>query len=374
MIKQEPATLTARDGTEFEAMLHFDDAMPRTVAFLMMHPSSDWRQQFLLAPLAARGFGALGCANRYSSREAELILEDTLLDWAACVDFLRSKGYQKIVGIGYSGGGEIAAGYQSEAVSPSIKGSPMSDEPDLTKYKLLPMDGLVMLNAHAGRPFSITLALDPSVGGENGNDPLVYDPSLDMFNPKNGPPYTDSFRQRYRAGQIERNHKITRWCERLIGEIAAAENPLMKDVPIIIHRTDANLDFLDRSGGEQKRESTRWGIDAKTANYSPGPLRGPNTRLMIVTPRSWLSQRSLQASQFDLFRFLPNCRVPTLVLWGTADAAGSGHSEKIAQTSPDPARKFVRIEGATHFMRGQIDKQSEVADNIARWVVERELG
>ena len=373
MLRQESAKLIARDGVEFDAMLHFDDAVPRTVAFLMMHPSSDWRQQFLLAPLASRGFGALGCANRYSSREAELILEHTLLDWAACVDFLRSKGYEKIVGIGYSGGGEIAAGYQSEAVSPSIKGSPMSIESDLTAYKFIPMDGLVMLNAHAGRPFSITLALDPSVSGENGNDPLDYDPSLDMFNPKNGPPYSDSFRQRYRSGQIERNHKITHWCERLIREIAAVENPLMTDIPIIIHRTDANLDFLDRRDGEAKRESTRWGIDAKIANYTPGPLRGPNTRLMIVTPRSWLSQRSLKASQFDLFRFLPNCHVPTLVLWGTADAAGSEHSEKIAQLSPDPARSFIRVEGATHFMRGQSDKQAEVAGHIARWVVERKL-
>lgn len=374
MIKQEAATLTARDGARFEAILHYDDAAPRKVAFLMMHPSSDWRQQFLLAPLAQLGFGALGCANRYFEREAELILEETLLDWAACVDHLRAKGYEKIVGIGYSGGGEIAAGYQSEVERPSISGSPMSDEPNLIGLSLSPMDGLVMLNAHAGRPFSVTLGLDPSVGGESGNDPLVYDRSLDMFNPENGPPYTDEFRTRYREAQIERNHKITRWCQTLIDGIKASGNQLLKDVPIIIHRTDANLSFLDYDpAAAGKRESTRWGIDAKIANYTPGPLRGPNTRLLIVTPRSWLSQRSLSASQFDLFKFLPNCHVPTLVLWGTADAAGSEHSDKIFKVSPDPNRIFVRIEGGTHFMRGQADKQAEVVDNIARWVKARGL-
>jgi pimeloyl-ACP methyl ester carboxylesterase len=374
VIKQEPATLTARDGATFEAVLHYDDAAPKNVAFLMMHPSSDWRQQFLLAPLAARGFGALGCANRYFEREAELILEETLLDWAACVDHLRSRGYEKIVGIGYSGGGEIAAGYQSEAVHPSISGSPMSNKPDFTKFSLHPMDGLVMLNAHAGRPFSLTLGLDPSVGGESGNNPLVYERLLDMFNPENGPPFNDAFRTRYREAQIERNHKITRWCQKLIGEIDASGNPLMKDIPIIIHRADANLGFLDRDPAEAgKRESTRWGIDAKVANYTPGPMRGPNTRMLVVTPRSWLSQRSLAASQFDLFKFLPNCHVPTLVLWGTADAAGSEHSDHIFKVSPDPDRTFVRIESGTHFMRGQADKQAEVVDNIAKWVEERGL-
>ena len=374
MIKQEPVTLTARDGAQFEAMLHYDESAARKTAFLMMHPSSDWRQQFLLAPLAARGFGALGCANRYSEREAELILEDTLLDWAACVDHLKAKGFEKIIGIGYSGGGEIAAGYQSEALNPTITGSPLSDSPDLTKLDLRPMDGLVMLNAHAGRPFSLTIGLDPSVGGESGNDPLKYDPSLDMFNPKNGPPYPDEFRSRYRAAQIERNHKITRWCRDLIDQIKATGNSLLKDIPIIIHRTDANLGFLDRDPSDtSKREATRWGIDARVANYTPGPLRGPSTRLLVLTPRSWLSQRGLESSQFDLFRFLPNCKVPTLILWGTADATGSEHSERIAEISPDLERKFVRIEGGTHFMRGQADKQAEVVDNISMWVNERGL-
>ncbi|MFM9970847.1 MAG: hypothetical protein ACKVQK_20835 [Burkholderiales bacterium] len=374
MIVAEPVTLTAQDGASFPATVHRDADQPRRTAFVMMHPSSDWQLQFLLGLLAARGFGALGSANRYANREAELLLEHTLLDWAACVDHLRAQGYRNIIGIGYSGGGEIAAGYQSESIRPTIKGTCMGDPPDITRARLTPMDGLVMFNAHAGRPHSVTLSLDPSVGGESGNDPLHYDASLDMFNPQNGPPFSDEFRARYRAAQIERNHKITRWCQGMLTRIKATANPLMTDIPFIVHRTDANLHFLDETKSDtSKKEATRWGLDARTANYTPGPLRGNSTRLMVLTHASWLSQRSLATSQFDVLRFLPQCQMPTLVVWGTADAAGSAQSKAILDASPDNAKKFVAIDGGTHFMRGQPDKQAEVADSIATWARERGL-
>ena len=377
MIAQESATLTTQDGVSFPATLHHDADRPRRTAFVMMHPSSDWQQQFLLGLLAARGFGALGCANRYASREAELLLEHTLLDWAACVDHLRAMGYTRVIGIGYSGGGEIATGYQSEAVKPTITGTPMGDPPDITQARLVPLDGLVMFNAHAGRPHSVTLALDPSVGGESGNDPLQYDASLDMFNPQNGPPFSDDFRARYRAAQVERNHRITRWCQTMLTRIRAAGNPLMRDIPFIVHRTDANLHFLDQpaqsDGGTTRKESTRWGLDARTANYTPGPLRGNATRLLVVTHASWLSQRGLATSQFDVLRFMPQCHVPTLVVWGTADAAGSEQSRRIFDASPDPLKQFVSVEGATHFMRGQAELQARVADHISTWAQQRGL-
>ena len=374
MVIQESATLTARDGARFAATLHHDEHKPCRTAFVMMHPTSDWQQQFLLPLLAARGYGALGCANRYASREAELLLEHTLLDWAACVDHLHAVGYTKVIGIGYSGGGEIASGYQSEAVQASITGTPMSDPPDFTAMRLAPMDALVMFNAHAGRPHSVTLGLDPSVGGESGNDPLHYDASLDMFNADNGPPYTEAFRARYRAAQVERNHRITRWCQAGLAHIRTLGNPLLKDIAFIVHRTDANLHFLEQAAGEgSNKESTRWGIDARTANYTPGPLRGNATRLLVVTMASWLSQRSLSCSQFDVLRFLPQCRVPTLVIWGTADAAGSEQSRKIFDASPDIGKQFVPIEGATHFMRGQAALQAQVADSINAWARERGL-
>jgi len=374
MIKQEPATLTAQDGVRFPVTLHHDDATPRKTAFLIMHPTSDWQNHFILPFLVQRGFAALGCANRYSNREAELQLEETVLDWGACVDHLRAKGFRTVIGIGNSGGGEIVTCYQAQAVHPTLTGTPTGDPPDFTKVKLSPMDGIVMLNAHAGRPLSLTQSLDPSVGGESGNDPLHYDAALDMYNPKNGPPYSPEFVARYRAAQIERNHKITRWCRQAIEKIRAAGNPLMKDLTFIVHRTDASLLFLDKSLDPSDRSGlTIWDEDPRVANYTPGPLRGPRTRLRVMTARSWLSQRSLEASQFEVSRYLPDCKVPTIVLCGTADAIGPEHSRMTFEGSPDPGKKLVWIKDGTHFMRGQEDKQAEVADAIAGWARERGL-
>ena len=219
---------------------------------------------------------------------------------------------------------------------------------------------MVLLNAHAGRPISLTQALDPSVGGDNGNDPLEYDPSLDMYNPDNGPPFSQEFRARYEAAQIERNHKITEWCKQTIGQIEETGNPLLKDVTFIVHRTDANLRFLDNTLDPSDRTGlTIWDEDPKIANYTPGPMRGPRTRLRIMTVRSWLSQRSLAASQFEVERFLPQCKIPTLVICGTADAGGPAHSTLMFERSPDPDKKMEWIKDGTHFMRGQEDKQVE---------------
>jgi len=372
MAKEETVELTAQDGVKSEAIHHYDDAHSRHTAFIIMHPTTDWRRHFILPLLAARGFGALGCANRYATREAELILENTVLDWGAGVDALRSRGYKKIIGIGNSGGGEIAVCYHSESVQPTMRGTPLGDPPDFTKLTLSPLDGLVLLNAHIGRPMSLTRSLDPSVGGESGNDPTHYDSSLDMYNAANGPPYSAAFRTRYEAAQVERNHKITRWCKEMLATIGRAGNPLMTDFPFIVHRTDADLRFLDMSLDPSDRTGrTIWEENPQHANYTPGPLRGPRTRLRVMTLRSWISQRGLATSQFDVMRFLPRCRVPTLVIYGTADAGGPEHSRRMFEASPDPDKKMVWIKDGTHFMRGQEDKQSEAADQMATWARER---
>ena len=371
MLKVEHIQLTTRDAVRFEIGYHYDDARPPHTGILMMHPTSDWKSHFMTKLLAQRGFGVIGCTNRYTGREAELILEDTLIDWAACVDFLRASGYQKVIGIGYSGGGEIAAGYHSEAVHPQIKVSPMGDFPDFTKHTLSPLDGLVLLNAHAGRPHSITRSLDPSVGGVDGNDPLDYDASLDMFNPANGPPFSAEFRKKYHAAQIERNHTITRWCQSVVDRIKKLGNPSMTDLTFLVHRADANLAFLDK--GDDASGLTIWAEDPRIANYTPGPLRGANTRLRAMTVKSWLSQRGLSSSQFDLFQFLPNCHIPTLVICGTADEGGTDQSQAMFDAAPDPGKQLVWVKDLTHFMRGQDDKQAEVADAIAQFARARGL-
>ena len=199
MYIEEPVTLTTEDGVEIEAMHHYDDALPLKTAITVMHPTTDVRGHFMMKWLVERGIGGFGFTSRYSSRESELIFENLLLDTAAGIEYLKSRGYQNVIGIGNSGGAEIVAGYQSQAVNPTIKSTPTGDPPDLTKAKLPPYDGLIFLNPHSGRALATTRGMDPSVGGEDGNDPFQYDPSLDLYNPENGPPYSQEFRDRYGA-------------------------------------------------------------------------------------------------------------------------------------------------------------------------------
>ena len=92
MIKEEPLTLTTEDGANVEVCLYTDDSKRPRTAITIMHPTTDWRQHFILRPLAERGIAALGFTTRYSRREAELVLEHTILDMAAGVKFLRARG------------------------------------------------------------------------------------------------------------------------------------------------------------------------------------------------------------------------------------------------------------------------------------------
>jgi pimeloyl-ACP methyl ester carboxylesterase len=375
MLQQEALKLRTEDGADVDAMLHFDDAKPPTAAVTIMHPTSDWRHHYILPLLAERGVAALGFTTRYTAREADLILEHTILDTAAGVKLLRERGFQHVVSIGNSGGGEIVTVYQAEAEHPTITQTPLGTPPDLTKAHLPPLDGLIILNAHRGRAHSLTRSLDPSVGGEDGNDPFVYDPDLDMYNPKNGPPYPAEFQARYHAAQVERNHKITRWCQRKLAELSKLGNPLLVDVTFIVHRTDANLCLADLTIDPSDRTGrTIWDEDPKVANYTPGPLRGGATRLRIMTLRSWISQRGLATSVFDVMEFLPRCHVPVLFIVGTADASGGpADSLEMLKKAPDPDKRLVWLKGGTHFMRGQPELQAEAADAIVQWLRDRSL-
>ena len=374
MIKTEQVNLTAEDGVTIAAQWFYDDAVKPSVALVLAHPTGDWCNHYLLPLLAQRGIGALGYCSRFNARESEVLLEETLLDTAAAVIFLKAKGYRNVVGLGSSGGAEIFAAYQSEAAHPTITGTPLGDPPDLTKANMPQLAALVFLNAHMGRPFSITRGLDPSVGGESGNDPSQYDASLDIYNPENGPPFSEAFRKRYEAAQVERNNKITRWCQEQIRQIDRAGNPLLKDSAFIVHRTDAALHQIDASVEPSDRTGkTIWGEDPKSTNYTLGAIKGGRTRLRIVTLRSWISQRGLATSHFDVLKHVAKCHVPTAVLCGTAEEGGPAHSKHIYEAVPDPKKKLVWIKGATHFMVGQDAQRAETANLIADWIEERNL-
>ena len=72
-------------------------------------------------------------------------------------------GYEKVVLIGWSGGGALSLFYQAQAESPTITRTPAGDPYDLTQANLPCDDGLIFIAAHLSRPETLAEWMDPSV-------------------------------------------------------------------------------------------------------------------------------------------------------------------------------------------------------------------
>ena len=175
---------------------------------LINHPTSNFLGHYLLEPLARTGVAAVGMCTRYVGNDSALMLENCVLDVDAAVKHLR-RDYERVVLLGNSGGGELSPLFQGQAENPTITGYPGGGGTDLTKAGLQPADALILLNAHPSRAMILTRWLDPSIVDEDR--PFERDPALDMFNPQNGPPYSDEFVTAYRAGTatpLRKDHRM----------------------------------------------------------------------------------------------------------------------------------------------------------------------
>ena len=79
------------------------------------------------------------------------------------MQFLRRRGYERIVLCGNSGGGSLAAFYQAEAEHLIVTTTPDGVPFALTPQQIPPVDGLAMLAAHPGRAATMVEWIDPSV-------------------------------------------------------------------------------------------------------------------------------------------------------------------------------------------------------------------
>jgi pimeloyl-ACP methyl ester carboxylesterase len=323
---------------------------------LFVHPASNFMGHYALKPLAELGVAAVGFATRYIGNDSSLLMENCVLDIGAAVRHLRDMGFERVVLVGNSGGGGLASLYQSQAESPSLTATPAGDPPDLTQADLPPVDALILAMAHPGRALVYTEWLDPAIIDEHR--PFDRDAALDMFDARNGPPYSEDFVTRYRAAQIERNRRITAWVR---GQLAALPAPLV-DLPFLVHGTAADLRFADLSLDASDREAgTLWG-DTWTANFGP-PTLGHYSSL-----RSWLSQWSYDDSQSNAPRHLPRVTVPVQVIYGTADAAAfPSHAVAMYDAVGQAKKELIAIEGAHHYFVDQPELVDTLCRHMLRW-------
>lgn len=339
----------------------------RALALVFTHPTSNFMGHYAQEPMAARGVAGVGMATRYLGNDSALIMENCVLDVAAVVRHLREvEGYQRVVLVGNSGGGGLVSLYQSQAEHPTLTATPAGDPPDLTAADLPPADGLILLMAHPGRASTYTEWLDPAIVDEH--DPTRRDPELDIFDPRNGPPFDPEFLRRYRQAQIARNRRITAWVRERLAYAATHNRPELADIPFVVHGTCADPRFVDPTIDPSDRPAgTLWGEPA-VANHLPATL-GHYSSL-----RSWLSQWSYDDSECNAEKHLPNVSVPVLVVYGTGDGAALPHHAQAAYDAAPPDRRtIVAINGATHYFAGQPELLAEACDEITSWLTRQNL-
>lgn len=322
-------------GHPCQGIYHAPAGRKPSIAFIATHYNIDFSEHYMASYLAERGYGFLGWNTRFRGDEPHFLLDHALSDIGVGVQWLKEQaGVETVVLLGNSGGGSLMAAYQSQALDPSItpvlgtRLAPGADE-------LIPADGYVSTAAHLGRPDVLTAWMDGSATDEL--DPLATDPTLDLFNPDNGPAYDADFVARYRAAQVERNHRITRWVK---AELERLREGGYHDRPFAVHRTWADPRMVDPTLEPTKREPN--------SCYAGVPQRANRSVFGIAsacTLRTWLSLWSLEDSQTRAQAHLPKITQPALVVNGNADTG-----------------VFPSDAAAIHDLLGAEDKESHELD------------
>ncbi|MFY9891474.1 MAG: hypothetical protein WAK71_24410, partial [Streptosporangiaceae bacterium] len=214
-LEYEPVNLVSADGAPSRGIVYRRKGTRPRVGVHLMHPRTDQSHNYNIGPLAAAGYLVLGRGGRSVNNDVDTVHEEVLLDVAAGVQFLREAGCDQVVLLGNSGGGSLAALYQSQATTaPAARLAPEPHTEAALRTASLPAaDGLALIGIHVGEGRALMDMLDPSVTDEH--DPFGVNPDLDMYDPANGfvlPPgtvrYDRAFLERYREGQARRVRRL----------------------------------------------------------------------------------------------------------------------------------------------------------------------
>jgi pimeloyl-ACP methyl ester carboxylesterase len=353
-----------RNGAGFmpcQGLYHSPAGERPNTAFIATHYNVDFSEHYLGEFMAARGHGFLGWNTRFRGNEAFFLLEHALIDIGAGVRWLEEEaGAERVVLLGNSGGGSLMGAYQSQATEPNITATPGLTLPDAV-LDLPAADCYVSLNAHPGRPEVLTHWFDPSVTDET--DPFGTDPALDMYNPDNGPPYSEDFMASYRSAQVDRNHRITDWC---LGELERLRDQGFSDRAFNLYRTWADPRMLDGSLDPSNRQvGVCYAGDPKRANYSPRGIGLTNTL------RTWLSMWSLETSQCRGAPHLARISVPSLVIQSDADTGVFPSDAAAIHEALGADDKRLETMAGDHYLTEPAGARAEVADRIDGWLSER---
>ena len=329
-------------------------------AAVLMHPTSNYMGHYLISPLARCGVCALGVNSRYVGSDVTLLMERVIQDLGAAVKFLKDRGYQRVMLIGNSGGGALAAFYQAQAENLTVTQTAAGDPIRLVPSDLPPADAIVLTAAHAGRSRLFAEWIDPALRDEQ--DSMAIDETLDVYDARNGPPFSSEFLQRFRTAQRERRERIEDWVKRRLSQLRTIpDGP--RDEAFVVHRTQADPRLVD--------------LTIDTNDRPPGSIWGPakevnqaaNAMGRFTTLTSFLSQWS-SLSQADGPTNLAATSVPVLLVEHTADASTFPSTRDAWLQAAGPRAVHHALVGGTHYLQDQPGLIDETVRRIDGFIQE----
>ena len=359
----------SQGAVNLEGLLISAPGASREVVFLMMHPSSTLQLLPLPPALAAAGYPVLCMGSRYAKNDTALIMEKVVLDMGACVRHAKEVlGFERVILMGWSGGGSLALFYQSQAEHPTITQTPAGDPVDIVGAGLIPADGVVLEAAHRSRAQCLRDWIDPSVIDEA--DPDQRNPSFDLYAPSLpfSAPYPADWLAAYRAAQLARVRRITARVKDTLDELRRRGGAELER-GFVTHRTLADPRFLDGSIDPNGRPVGRCYLGVPETVNS-----GPVGMARFSTLRSWLSQWSIDDSRADGEACARQVSVPLLAIEHGADDAVPQPDIGLMFAAAGSADKEMHvIPGANHYFQGQpVPLQASVL-LVSDWVA-RQLG
>jgi hypothetical protein len=376
------------------------------VGVVLMHPRVDFTHHYAVPRLVEAGFGVLAANSRHVGNDTMCEHEELVLDLAACVNWLRRKaGVQHVVLLGNSGGGSLAGYYQaqaSRAPRDRLSRSPGGAPTRFDVAEMTPADAVVLVAAHRGQGHVLLRSIDAAVVDEG--DPFGSDPSLDLYDERNGfrePPspstFDPAFVARVRAAQNDRVRRIDERARAMLADhrlaVEESERSTFSQRPfaerqetlrrrayepvMVVDRTMANPAYVDPSVDADPQGATR--------EY--GSLLSDRPDLMNMsavgfartcTPRAWLSTWSGLSSHADLVANAARIDVPTLAVYAARDREVHFVRDvgPVFDACAASDKTLVRIEGARHYFEpepGEKDAPDveRLMDVVVPWMKER---
>jgi pimeloyl-ACP methyl ester carboxylesterase len=352
-----------------EAMLMRRRDRPSRTLFFFMHPATPMDVLPVPHSLVALGQHVLCARSRYFRNDPVLIFEKVLLDFGAWVRYAKEVlGYEKIVIVGWSGGGPLAVFYQSQAQNPTITATPAGDPVDVVGARLIPGDAVIFQGASVSRARLLLEALDPSIRDEVNPDDR--DPRMDLYNPANPaqPPFSAEFIAEFRHAQRVRMDRITSWVKGTLEDLRARKTDEMERC-FVVHRTMADPRFIDPSIDPNDRRAN-WCLSGKPETVNSGPVGFAR----FSSLRSFLSQWSIDDSKADATLCSRHVTVPFLSIENTADdGAPPSHMREVFDACMSTTKQYAQIKGANHYYAGQPELVTEASYVTLRYLAKHNL-